>query len=145
MYICTGANLIKAVVKSHIKGVDVFVLHFGALGMVGIVVTGVNQNIPARGVVSVRGEAGDITVKLNSLARVLGYKPACVHVAGGKQRRKIGAIGCCQHGILFGSGLCGFGILLGRASILCFRFFGLLLFGRLAVRFLFLFLLFGCL
>lgn len=63
--------------------------------MVGVIVAGVDQNIPARGVVGVRGEVGDIAVKLNSLACVLGHKPARVHVAGGEQRRKIGAIGRC--------------------------------------------------
>lgn len=145
VYVCAGADFIETVVKSHIKGIDVFVLHFGTLSMVGVVVAGVDQNIPARVVVSVRGEVGDIAVKLNSLARILGHKPARVHVAGGEQCRKIGAIGRCQYGILFGSGLCGLGILLGRVSILRFCFFCLLLLGRLAVRFLFLFLLFICL
>lgn len=95
MHVCADADLIETVVKSHVKGVDVFVLHFGTLGMVGIVVAGVDQNIPARGVISVWGEVGDVSVKLNSPACVLGYKSACVHVVGGEQGCKIGAIARC--------------------------------------------------
>lgn len=49
VHVCTGADLIETVIKSHVKGVDVFVLHFGTLSMVGVVVAGIDQNIVSVG------------------------------------------------------------------------------------------------